>query len=504
MICDIVYDQQDVIFTTDIDLKKFSAGKELYVSYEKDTEDNFDLRFLVLRKKKLGNEHRVTMHSDRSFRVHDIKEESEYNFMKKFYYRNFGDEILFFELHSGNLYPALDGTKNLPEKINNKIIYYSDKYLYEKKAIFDSFHQENLKYYTEPTFFIFRAHYLNYNYLDKVTLEQDEIDFLNKGFQIYLSEPILTMDVDSIIHEEDYKKNILNNLSDFVKRNKLTNVTVNLCEGNFPKKANLYPGLKFRYSDIFLRMSSKCFSEFDFKHHFRLEKKFCSPNWIFRTHRHIIASYLSNKDSFISWPHFIPNGRYEFSDIFYNDQFEFHRENEEFPKFLKDKDPIIYDELINSSQYLDEISPIHLDNNVLINNDENDYTRQTNNGYSVSLGNYYMKSFCGIITETVFDYPFSNVSEKSLLPILYKRPFILVATRESLKALKSLGFKTFECLWDESYDNEWSCNLRMYKILKLIQEIENTPLYILKEKLSSIKDILDHNYNLLLELHERT
>jgi hypothetical protein len=115
-----------------------------------------------------------------------------------------------------------------------------------------------------------------------------------------------------------------------------------------------------------------------------------------------------------------------------------------------------------------------------------------------------MKSFCGIITETVFDYPFSNVSEKSLLPILYKRPFILVATRESLKALKSLGFKTFECLWDESYDNEWSCNLRMYKILKLIQEIENTPLYILKEKLSSIKDILDHNYNLLLELHERT
>lgn len=503
MICDIVYDQQDVIFTTDIDLKKFSEGKELYLSYEKDTEDNFDLRFLILRKKKLGNEHRVTMHSDRSFRVHDIKEESEYNFMKKFYYRKFGDEILFFELHSGNLYPALDGTKNLPEKINNKIIYYSDKYLYEKKAIFDSFHQENLKFYTEPTFFIFRTHYLNYSYLEDVKLEQDEIDFLNKGFQIYLSEPILILDIDSIVHEEGHTKNILNYLSAFVKNNRLTNVTVNLCEGNFPKKANLYPGLKFNYSDIFLRFSSKEYSNFTFRHHYNIENKFCSPNWIFRTHRHIVASYLSNKSSNISWPHYIPNSRYDYHEIFYNHA-EFFRENESFITYLKDADIQLYDELMSCTFHLDSISPVHLDNNVLINNDENDYTKQNKNGYSLSLGNYYMKSFCGIVTETTFDYPFSNISEKTLIPILYKRPFILVATRESLKALKSLGFRTFENLWDETYDIEWSCNRRMHKILKLIKEIENTSIDILKIKLESIQDILDHNYNLLMKLYERT
>lgn len=507
MICDIVYDQQDVIFTTDIDLKKFSAGKEIYVSYEKDTEDNFDLRFLVLRKKKLGNEHRVTMHSDRSFRVHDIKEESEYNFMKKFYYRIFDDEILFFELHSGNLYPALDGTKNLPEKINNKIIYYSDKYLYEKKAIFDSFHQENLKYYDGPCWFIFRTHYLDFTYLNDVRLEKDEIDFFNKNVvNIYLSEPILTLDIDSqIVYEDEIHRvnnNILYKLSNFAKVNNIKEIIVNLCEGNFPSKSLLYPRLTFKYNDIFLRYSAIRISKNSIDTSLSFNKKFCSPNWIFRPHRYIIASYLSNKESYISWAHKISSGRYDYNEIYYNN-LEFFREIEPFFQFVFKKDELLANELLDSSNFLEDKVPVSLDNHIILNNDENDYTRQTNNGFSSTLNLFYKNSFCGVVTETVYDYPYSNISEKILLPVANRRPFILVAAKESLKAFKSLGFKTFDLLWDETYD-ELNANERMYCILKIISKINQTPLNELKDMLYSIRDILDHNYKLLMEIHERT
>jgi hypothetical protein len=79
-------------------------------------------------------------------------------------------------------------------------------------------------------------------------------------------------------------------------------------------------------------------------------------------------------------------------------------------------------------------------------------------------------------------------------------PFIIIGNPYILKRLRSLGYKTFDTLWDESYDEEFDCHKRMEKIVKLVEDISTK--YTTEQLFDLIeqnKYILEHNYNLLLE-----
>jgi hypothetical protein len=106
-----------------------------------------------------------------------------------------------------------------------------------------------------------------------------------------------------------------------------------------------------------------------------------------------------------------------------------------------------------------------------------------------------MNSFVNIVTETRYDTPFQFISEKTLKPIISKRPFILLSSPGTLALLKSFGFKTFDQWWDESYDQEKDHYKRFKMVYELTQDILSKDKETLEKYLEEMQEILDYNYN---------
>ena len=101
-----------------------------------------------------------------------------------------------------------------------------------------------------------------------------------------------------------------------------------------------------------------------------------------------------------------------------------------------------------------------------------------------------------IILETLFDDDRLHLTEKSLRPIACGQPFILAGTHGSLKYLRSYGFKTFDTVWDESYDQIADPEQRLICITNLMQQIANWDPDIKESKLSQAQAIANHNRQL--------
>ena len=98
-------------------------------------------------------------------------------------------------------------------------------------------------------------------------------------------------------------------------------------------------------------------------------------------------------------------------------------------------------------------------------------------------------------TETVYFGRRWHLTEKTFKPIALEMPFILVAPAGSLEYLRSYGFKTFNGIIDESYDEETDDIKRLEKVTQLLVEINNITA---NEKLQLHKQclsIVEHNYN---------
>jgi hypothetical protein len=115
--------------------------------------------------------------------------------------------------------------------------------------------------------------------------------------------------------------------------------------------------------------------------------------------------------------------------------------------------------------------------------------------------NFSAKNLIFITTETLFSSDSSNLflTEKTFKPLSLGMPFIVIGNPYILKRLRSLGYKTFDTLWDESYDEEFDCHKRMDKIVKLVEDISSK--YTTEQLFNLIQEnkyILEHNYNLLM------
>ena len=97
-----------------------------------------------------------------------------------------------------------------------------------------------------------------------------------------------------------------------------------------------------------------------------------------------------------------------------------------------------------------------------------------------------------------------SLSEKLFRSIIYKRPFIRLGMPNSLKVLRSWGFKTFDgILFDESYDDIEDCFERTDHILKQVTSYLDMPFDELKEKIYSdeVQEVLEHNYKLAYQIY---
>lgn len=109
------------------------------------------------------------------------------------------------------------------------------------------------------------------------------------------------------------------------------------------------------------------------------------------------------------------------------------------------------------------------------------------------------KACFNLLSESVFAHPYPYLSEKTIQPMLMKRPFIMIGPKGNLEYLRKLGFKTFSDHIDESYDSISDHNERMEKIMQLVIHLNNKELPTLVEMVKDMNEILDHNKNVIVK-----
>lgn len=88
---------------------------------------------------------------------------------------------------------------------------------------------------------------------------------------------------------------------------------------------------------------------------------------------------------------------------------------------------------------------------------------------------HYQMCAIDVVLETLFDDERWHLTEKILRPMACGKPFILVSTPGALRYLKTYGFKTFDSVWDESYDHVTDPQQRIHSIITLMSWISNLP-----------------------------
>ena len=85
------------------------------------------------------------------------------------------------------------------------------------------------------------------------------------------------------------------------------------------------------------------------------------------------------------------------------------------------------------------------------------------------------------------------ITEKLWKPIIAQQIFVVHGNLGYLKKLREIGFRTFDSVFDESYDLEQNPNKRIDKIVSLCQHlctVDKSKIY------QETADIRQHNYNL--------
>jgi hypothetical protein len=83
----------------------------------------------------------------------------------------------------------------------------------------------------------------------------------------------------------------------------------------------------------------------------------------------------------------------------------------------------------------------------------------------------YLDTYFSLITETVFEHPYSFRTEKLWKPVAIGHPFIVASSQGYYKDLHQLGFKTFGHLIDESFDNIENNQQRIERIVTVVEDL---------------------------------
>ena len=100
-----------------------------------------------------------------------------------------------------------------------------------------------------------------------------------------------------------------------------------------------------------------------------------------------------------------------------------------------------------------------------------------------------------IVTETLFNHPYPYITEKTMRPITSKRPFIVLGAAGILALLQQKGFKTFNSIIDESYDNILDYSDRFDAVCGSINKFVSQPIEKIKQDVESVIDVLEHNFH---------
>lgn len=122
------------------------------------------------------------------------------------------------------------------------------------------------------------------------------------------------------------------------------------------------------------------------------------------------------------------------------------------------------------------------------------------NGIIVSLSqiipvSIYNQTAYSLVSESQCENNFSFFTEKIIKPMLARRLFVVNSGRYYLKNLRSMGFKTFDGIIDESYDNEYRLHVRTDLLLEQVNYLYQCNQ---QQVYSQCQEILNHNFDLLM------
>lgn len=360
--------------------------------------------------------------------------------------------------------------------------------------------------------------YMNNRYieeLDTIVHDKDAIDTLNKaGLHIYLYEPLSSYHKDAtneknVIHNmgfysefehsvdpNDLRAEELDSILSYAIRNNLTNITVHTGDYDVDMYYTYYTDrLNLICDDLFLKTQRKI-DNLDETFRNQFNNKFICLNWRFTNHRQLVATFLAGDMGQLSWYH-----KADFDSLNKNLSFDLALwEQVHVKHYCKLKincdlimtlGPFTVD--IPASQPVEIVDPCHVDIWPKTEIYKDGETPALRNIVANSLSAVYLNSFVDIVNETRFAQPTANFSEKVFQAIQYKKPFIVVGPPKTLEYIRSLGFKTFNDFWDESYDNELDHGERLAKLFDLIETILNTPLTELHELYEKMRSTVDYN-----------
>ena len=112
------------------------------------------------------------------------------------------------------------------------------------------------------------------------------------------------------------------------------------------------------------------------------------------------------------------------------------------------------------------------------------------------LGNYKeaQDSLVYVPTETVYFGNRLHITEKTFKAIALEMPFVLMAPCRSLPYLREYGFKTFDGILDESYDQETDDIKRVEKVTKLLKDLDNLSVAERYQIHRACLPIVQHNF----------
>lgn len=342
------------------------------------------------------------------------------------------------------------------------------------------------------------------NELINIDHSKDQVEVLNNdGLHIYLYEPLSSYDRNNPTHNQGFYSEFdtiepanlgaeeLDSISHYAIRNCLTNVTVHTGDYNVDKWYTHYSNLNLICDDLFLKTQKKIMGlDETFRNQFN--KTFVCLNWRFTNHRQLVSTFVAGDHGHLSWYH-----KSDFDGLNKNLFFDLETWESKYPKH--------YHKLKNNCELVNDNSPFVVD--VAANSSSegdiwpnaNDFTPgetpALRNIVSNSLSNVYVNSFVDIVNETRFAQPTANFSEKIFQAMQYQKPFIVVGPPKTLEYIRSLGFKTFDKFWDESYDDELDHGERLAKIFDLLEKLLNTPVPELRVLYDEMHSTVAYNLN---------
>jgi hypothetical protein len=122
------------------------------------------------------------------------------------------------------------------------------------------------------------------------------------------------------------------------------------------------------------------------------------------------------------------------------------------------------------------------------------------NGQSMSLSqiipfSIYNQTAYSVVAETNYDNHYSFYTEKIVKPILAERLFVVFSGQHYLRNLRSLGFRTFDSIIDETYDTIEDPDLRFKLACEQVKYLCSQSQETILEQ---IRPITEHNKRVML------